>query len=97
MGKADLVFVGVVALCRETIGEPHVGLRPVFLTFAVSVILAMVVFHSGHVGAIEADDSWQYYEMLVAYIRPCAWVHDAGVLRGVRRERRAGLTACTQV
>jgi hypothetical protein len=41
---------------------------PKVLTFVVSVILAMVVFHGGHVGALEPDDSWQYYGMLVAYI-----------------------------
>src|SRR5215470_11091789 len=29
VGKADLVFVGVIALRRKTIGEPHLGLRPV--------------------------------------------------------------------
>jgi len=41
---------------------------PKFFTFAVSVILAMVAFHAAHVGALEPDDSWQYYGMLVAYI-----------------------------
>ena len=29
MSKADLVFVGVIALRREAIGEPHLGLRPI--------------------------------------------------------------------
>ena len=29
MGKADLVFFGVITLRGETIGDPHLGLRPV--------------------------------------------------------------------
>src|SRR5262249_19263528 len=29
MGKADLVLFGVIALRGETIGDPHLGLRPV--------------------------------------------------------------------